>query len=73
MHHPDGLLWIRRPGLDHHGFEEPVALDLVAPTLLAELGIAPPRTMRQETISQLDRRRATAHRAAAEPWQRISA
>jgi hypothetical protein len=73
MHHPDGLFWIRRPGLAHACFDEPVALDLVAPTLLAELGIGPPATMRQEAISHLARRRATAHRTAADRSQQISA
>jgi hypothetical protein len=51
MHHPDGLLWIRRSTDEHRVFEEPVDLDLVAPTLLAELGIAAPEWMRQTTLA----------------------
>jgi hypothetical protein len=50
MHHPDGLLWIRRPTTEHHIFEQPVDLALVAPTLLAELGIAPEASMRQAVV-----------------------
>jgi hypothetical protein len=50
MHHPDGLFWIRRPTAVHDRFEEPVALDCVAPTLLSELGIAPPTPMRQDPL-----------------------
>jgi len=67
MHHPDGLFWIRRPTAGHCRVEEPVALDLVAPTLLAELGIAPPGPMRQDRLPvasarrpEADRRRMTA-------------
>jgi hypothetical protein len=46
MHHPDGLLWIHRPSAEHELVEAPVDLDLVAPTLLAELGIEAPSSMR---------------------------
>jgi hypothetical protein len=53
MHHPDGLFWIRRPTAEHRRFDEPVALDLVAPTLLSALGIAPPRPMRQDPLPLL--------------------
>jgi Type I phosphodiesterase / nucleotide pyrophosphatase len=53
MHHPDGLLWMRRPTAEHRLFEEPVELDLVAPTLLAELGIAAPPSMRQAVVPGL--------------------
>jgi hypothetical protein len=50
MHHPDGLFWIRRASAEHRRFEEPVALDLVAPMLLCELGIAPPSSMRPSSL-----------------------
>jgi hypothetical protein len=50
MHHPDGLLWIRRPTAEHRRFEDHVPLDLVAPTLLAELGIPAPDTMRRAAL-----------------------
>jgi hypothetical protein len=73
MHHPDGLFWIRRPAMDHRAFEEPVALDLVAPTLLAELGIERPQTMRQDLVPHLSSRREAPHRSAAEMSHRMSA
>jgi hypothetical protein len=53
MHHPDGLLWIRRPTREHRVFEQHVSLDLVAPTLLAELRIAAPESMRQTVLAGL--------------------
>jgi hypothetical protein len=53
MHHPEGLLWIRRPTTEHHVFEPPVDLDLVAPTLLTELGIVPAKPMRQTVLPRL--------------------
>jgi len=55
MHHPDGLFWIRRPTAEHWRFEDAVPLDRVAPTLLAELGIAPPFPMRQDPLPLADR------------------
>ena len=73
MHHPDGLFWIRRPGLGHRSFEEPVALDLVAPTLLAELGIERPVTMRQDLVPHLTSHFDPPHGRAAGVPQRISA
>jgi len=50
MHHPDGLFWIRRSTAEHYRCEQPVELDLVAPALLRELGIAPPSAMRQTPL-----------------------
>ena len=50
MHHPDGLFWIRRPSAEHCRIANAVPLDHVAPTLLAELGIAPPLPMRQDPL-----------------------
>jgi hypothetical protein len=50
MHHPDGLLWIHRPSAEHRLVEQPVDLDLVAPALLAELGIDAPASMRRAVL-----------------------
>ena len=50
MHHPDGLFWIRRPTAEHRVHEAPRPLDVVAPTLLAELGIDPSTAMRQDRL-----------------------
>jgi hypothetical protein len=73
MHHPDGLFWIRRPGLGHRAFEEPVALDLVAPTLLAELGIERPITMRRDLVPHLTSRGEIPRPRSAEMTHRMSA
>jgi hypothetical protein len=51
MHHPDGLFWMRRPAMVHCRFDQPVELDRVAPTLLSELGMTPPASMRQDPLS----------------------
>lgn len=41
MHHPDGILWIRRPGQKPTAHETRVPLRSVAPTILQLLGIDP--------------------------------
>jgi hypothetical protein len=46
VHHPDGILWIRRPDRRHRTEAERVPLTSVAPTLLRILGLEPPETMR---------------------------
>jgi hypothetical protein len=50
IHHPDGLLWIRRPQRDHAVHEQRVPLLSVAPTLLHMLGIEVPARMRGEPL-----------------------
>jgi hypothetical protein len=63
MHHPDGLLWIRRPTAEHRVFTDKVTLDRVAPTLLAEMGIPPAAWMRAPLAHQ-ETRPAGTRRAA---------
>jgi Type I phosphodiesterase / nucleotide pyrophosphatase len=58
MHHPDGLMWIRVPGLAHRVYAEKVSLRDVAPTLLALLGIEKPSYMSGKPL--LAMRRAAA-------------
>lgn len=50
MHHPDGMLWIRRPDRAHSHHADKVPLAAVAPTLLDLLGIAPPASMKHQSI-----------------------
>jgi len=64
MHHPDGLLWIRRSTKEHRVFESHVDLDLVAPMLLAELGLPPAAWMRRSGLSQFSFPDAPAGRRA---------
>jgi len=46
MHHPHGMLWIRRPDKRHRIHEDRVPLTVIAPTILEMLGIPPPEFMR---------------------------
>jgi hypothetical protein len=46
MHHPDGMLWIRKPDRRHAVHPDKVPLTSVAPTILRMLGHEPPATMR---------------------------
>jgi hypothetical protein len=46
MHHPEGILWIRRPDRAHEVHSEKVPLQHVAPMLLDMFSIKPPATMR---------------------------
>ena len=50
IHHPDGLLWIRRPDRRHAVHAEKVPLVCVAPTVLRLLGLEPPASMRGEPL-----------------------
>jgi len=50
VHHPDGLLWIRRPDRRHVSHEGKVPLTSVAPTVLSLLGIDAPDTMRGKPL-----------------------
>jgi hypothetical protein len=50
MHHPEGMLWIRTPERRHRIMDEPVALESIAPTLLALLAVPVPSHMRQPPL-----------------------
>jgi hypothetical protein len=50
MHHPDGMLWIRRPEKHHHVHVDKVALTSIAPTILDMFGILRPDSMRAEPL-----------------------
>jgi hypothetical protein len=51
MHHPAGLLWIRRPDRRHRIAEEKVPLASIAPTLLDMSSIPPPEYMTTPKLS----------------------
>jgi hypothetical protein len=67
MHHPDGLFWIRRPGAEHSRADQPIPLDLVAPMLLREIGIAPPASMRHDRLPEAIAQTSAARQGACEP------
>ena len=46
MHHPDGILWIRRPRVHHRVHATKVPLRDIAPTLLHLYGMTQPAYMR---------------------------
>jgi hypothetical protein len=50
MHHPDGLLWIRRPDRGHEVHQEKVALTRVAPTILDMYSLPAPSYMREPAL-----------------------
>jgi hypothetical protein len=50
MHHPDGMLWIRLPDRSHAVARDKVELASVAPTLLRLLDVAPPQSMKADTL-----------------------
>ncbi len=50
MHHPDGILWIRTPDR-HHSHEQRIALDRVAPTVLALAGVPQPSFIKAQPLS----------------------
>ena len=60
MHHPDGMLWIRRPDRARSHHADKVPLSAVAPTLLDLLGIEPPSTMKDTSILRPGERREPA-------------
>ncbi len=45
MHHPDGMLWIRRPEKRHNVYEPKVPLMAIAPTLISMLSLPQPASM----------------------------
>jgi len=53
MHHPDGLLWIRRPDRRHTVRPERVPLRAVAPTILSILGLPKPASMSAEPLPEV--------------------
>jgi hypothetical protein len=55
MHHPDGMMWMRVPGLAPRVYPEKVSLRDVAPTLLALLGIEKPRYMSGKPLLAMQR------------------
>ena len=50
MHHPDGMLWIRGPGLEPGERSEKIPLTRIAPTILAMYGVEAPAHMRGEPL-----------------------
>jgi hypothetical protein len=51
IHHPHGILWIRRPDKRHRTVTDPVPLTCVAPTLLRLLDLAPAEAMRGRPLA----------------------
>jgi Type I phosphodiesterase / nucleotide pyrophosphatase len=51
MHHPDGILWVRQPGVEPERHAGRVPLLDVAPTILHLLGIPKPTYMRGSPLS----------------------
>ncbi len=51
MHHPDGMLWVRRPDRRHEVHPGRVPLTRVAPMILDMFSIAPPATMEAAPIA----------------------
>lgn len=51
MHHPDGMLWIRRPEKRH--YEPKVPLMAIAPTLLAMLSLPQPVSMSGRSLPHM--------------------
>ena len=46
MHHPDGMLWIRRPDKQHRVHRDKIPLTVIAPMILRMFGVTPPAYMR---------------------------
>jgi Type I phosphodiesterase / nucleotide pyrophosphatase len=55
MHHPDGMLWIRRPGRAHSEHPGKVPLTAIAPTILGFYGLEPPAYMQGEPVAERER------------------
>ncbi len=51
MHHPDGILWIRRPDHAHKVHSDKVPLENIAPMVLDMFGVQRPSTMRAEPLN----------------------
>ncbi len=52
MHHPEGMLWIRRPGGPRAEASGKVPLTAIAPTILAMYGLEPPDYMRGAMLAE---------------------
>jgi len=50
MHHPDGMLWIRRPQAHHREHAEKVSLTAIAPTILDLLRLEKPSQMQGQSL-----------------------
>jgi hypothetical protein len=50
MHHPDGILWIRKPNRQHSVHQNKVSLLSIAPTILEMLEVAKPDFMKGSAI-----------------------
>ena len=61
MHHPDGMLWIRRRDRVHADHAQKVPLAAVAPTLLDVLGIPAPATMPASILREARREPVLTH------------
>lgn len=45
FHHPDGMLWVRRPSREHVVHSEKLSICAIAPMVLQHFGMAPPEEM----------------------------
>lgn len=52
-HHPQGMLWVRRPDKHHSVHEDPVSIRSIAPGVLGYFGLDAPSTMRYKPCSAL--------------------
>lgn len=50
MHHPDGILWVKRPRVSPEVVKEKVSLQVVAPMILKMFGIKPEIKMQDSSI-----------------------
>lgn len=50
MHHPDGMLWVRKPDRKHCVHKEKVPLTSIAPTILDMFSVPLPNHMRREFL-----------------------
>jgi hypothetical protein len=64
-HHPEGMLWVRRPERDHAVYEKPVSLMSIAPAILEMLEVHVPDIMTHESLTRW-LQFPTAHRRAAD-------
>ncbi len=53
MHHPDGMLWIRKPSHQHTVYQEKVPLTSIAPTILEMFGVRKPEFVHGEPLERI--------------------